>query len=37
MGASRLGFLCGAIQVPDDFGDIGRDEIAALFGEREQP
>ncbi len=28
----RLGFLAGEIAVPDDFNDMGRAEIAALFG-----
>jgi len=28
----RLGFLAGEITVPDDFDDMGRAEIAALFG-----
>jgi prevent-host-death family protein len=31
-GASRLGFMRDAIQVPDDFDEMGREEIAALFG-----
>ncbi len=28
----RLGFLTGHISVPDDFDDMGRDEIARMFG-----
>lgn len=28
----RLGFMCGQIQVPDDFDRIGDGEIDALFG-----
>jgi prevent-host-death family protein len=28
----RLGFLTGEIAVPDDFDDMGAEEIAALFG-----
>jgi prevent-host-death family protein len=28
----RLGFLEGEFKVPDDFDDIGRDEIERLFG-----
>jgi prevent-host-death family protein len=28
----RLGFLAGAISVPDDFDDMGDSEIASLFG-----
>jgi prevent-host-death family protein len=28
----RLGFLAGQIQVPDDFDEMGADEIAAEFG-----
>lgn len=31
--ASRLGFLRGEIEVPDDFDRLGADEIQALFGE----
>jgi prevent-host-death family protein len=27
----RLGFLAGEIEVPDDFDDMGAEEIAALF------
>lgn len=30
--ARRLGFLAGEIAVPDDFNQMGRSEIAALFG-----
>ena len=30
--AHRLGFLVGAIQVPDDFDRMGEAEIAHLFG-----
>jgi prevent-host-death family protein len=28
----RLGFLAGEIEVPDDFNELGAEEIAALFG-----
>jgi antitoxin (DNA-binding transcriptional repressor) of toxin-antitoxin stability system len=28
----RLGFLNGTVRVPDDFDEMGRDEIADLFG-----
>ncbi len=28
----RLGFLAGQISVPDDFDDMGRDEIERIFG-----
>ena len=28
----RLGFLAGQISVPDDFDQMGRDEIEAIFG-----
>ncbi len=28
----RIGFLAGQILVPDDFDDLGRDEIALMFG-----
>lgn len=28
----RLGFMKGQIQVPSDFDEIGKDEIAKLFG-----
>lgn len=28
----RLGFLVGQIAVPDDFDEMGADEIAAAFG-----
>jgi prevent-host-death family protein len=32
----RIGFLAGQIQVPDDFDDMGREEIERLFtGRRE--
>ena len=31
----RLGFLAGEISVPDDFNQMGRDEIEQLFGTRE--
>jgi prevent-host-death family protein len=31
----RIGFLEGRFAVPDDFKAIGRDEIAALFGDGE--
>ena len=30
--ARRLGFLDGQISVPDDFDQMGRDEIERLFG-----
>lgn len=29
---SRIGFLAGQVHVPADFDDLGRDEIAAMFG-----
>jgi prevent-host-death family protein len=28
----RLGFLAGEIEVPEDFNELGAEEIAALFG-----
>ena len=28
----RLGFLAGHLSVPDDFDQMGRDEIAEIFG-----
>lgn len=28
----RLGFMTGEITVPDDFDQMGADEVAALFG-----
>lgn len=28
----RLGFLAGQISVPDDFDQMGREEIARIFG-----
>jgi prevent-host-death family protein len=31
----RLGFMAGEISVPDDFDDMGADDIAALFGASE--
>jgi prevent-host-death family protein len=31
-GVQRIGFLRGEVEVPDDFDDIGRDEIESLFG-----
>ena len=30
--ARRLGFMAGQISVPDDFDEMGRDEIARIFG-----
>jgi prevent-host-death family protein len=30
----RVGFLAGQISVPDDFDQMGRDEIEGLFGGR---
>lgn len=30
---NRIGFLAGQIHVPDDFDELGRDEIAAMFGD----
>lgn len=30
--ARRLGFLAGAVAVPDDFDSLGRKEIERLFG-----
>jgi hypothetical protein len=32
MHTRRLGFLAGAISVPDDFDRLGCDEIERLFG-----
>jgi len=32
--ASRLGFMTGEIEVPDDFDRMGQQEIEELFGER---
>ena len=29
---SRLGFLEGSAQIPDDFDTLGADQIAAMFG-----
>jgi len=29
----RVGFMKGQIQVPDDFDQLGEDEVAALFSE----
>jgi hypothetical protein len=29
---SRLDFMAGQISVPDDFDQMGQDEIAAMFG-----
>ncbi len=29
----RLGFLSGKIMIPDDFDEMGRTEIEALFGD----
>lgn len=29
---NRIGFLAGQVHIPDDFDDLGRDEIAAMFG-----
>lgn len=29
--ASRLGFMTGEISVPDDFDQMGKDEIAEMF------
>lgn len=28
----RLGFMAGQINVPDDFDEMGRDEIETMFG-----
>ena len=28
----RVGFLLGEIEIPDDFDDMGKDEIEAMFG-----
>lgn len=33
----RLGFLQGAIEVPDDFNTMGESEMEALFGFGPQP
>ena len=30
--AKRLGFLAGQIEVPDDFNEMGREEIETAFG-----
>ena len=30
--ARRLGFMQGQFHVPDDFDQMGRDDVAALFG-----
>ena len=30
-GASRLGFMAAKISIPDDFDDMGREEIDKLF------
>ena len=30
--SGRFGFLAGQIQVPDDFDEMGADDIARLFG-----
>jgi prevent-host-death family protein len=32
VGEQRLGFMRGEISVPDDFDELGADEIATLFG-----
>ena len=32
--ASRLGFMAGEIEVPDDFDRMGQREIEDLFGEK---
>ncbi|MYL23136.1 type II toxin-antitoxin system prevent-host-death family antitoxin [Halomonas alkaliantarctica] len=29
--ASRLGFLKGALQIPEDFDEMGKDSIEAMF------
>jgi prevent-host-death family protein len=31
-GEARLGFMRGQIRVPDDFDELGAEEIATLFG-----
>ena len=31
--ATRLGFMAGQIEVPDDFDSMGGPEIAKMFGE----
>ena len=31
VAADRIGFMIGEIQVPDDFDEMGRDEIERLF------
>ena len=33
--AARIGFLKGAIEVPDDFDSIGQNEISDLFEDKE--
>jgi len=35
--ARRFGFLCGEIDVPDDFDRMGESEIEALFGVGDDP
>ena len=30
---NRIGFLAGQVYIPDDFDELGRDEIAAMFGD----
>ena len=30
-GAARLGFMAGQISVPDDFDEMGREEIEKMF------
>ncbi|PWF55543.1 type II toxin-antitoxin system Phd/YefM family antitoxin [Massilia glaciei] len=32
--AKRIGFMTGQIVVPDDFNDLTRTEIEAIFGEK---
>ena len=32
----RIGFLAGQIEVPDDFDDMGREEIERLFNGRRE-
>ena len=34
VGARKLGFMAGQIRVPDDFDQMGRQEIQTVFGVR---
>lgn len=33
---SRIGFLAGQFKVPDDFDEIGRQEIEEMFGRKDE-